>query len=282
VRHERQNAPAAHGGADRVPPGGGLGIFFHSVLKYREASYIIFAIGILLSLATYLIREQLARVRANLVEAYDSSHELTFALSRIVDPECQGKARQLLAGVAKNISLLQQGYVPLEETEFYLESAKAVDAAQKEVRAVDPLTPGWTTRGGIINFYYANFRALERGVKISRVFIMYRDDLQRDEVQKLLLSQHQDGVRVRIGFREELPSETDSGWAGGCTFNFAVYDRRTVTDIFIVPGVYYGKKTSVPGEVSKYIRMIDLIEHNSHAATVADGKIFAANGKAAT
>jgi hypothetical protein len=255
--------------------GGGLGIFFHSVLNYQEASYIIFGTGILLSLATYLIREQLARVRTELVTSYDESHQLAFALSRIVDSECQAKARQLVAGIGKNIALLQQGYVPLEETEFFLESAKAADAAHREIRAVDPLTPGWGTRGGIINFYKSNLRALGRGARISRVFVMNREDIRRDEVQALLLSQHNDGIFVRIGFRDELPAGTDPGWAGGCTFNFAVYDRRTVTDIFTVPGVYYGKKTAAPGEVQKYLRLIDLIEHNSHRAAVVDGKITA-------
>ena len=36
--------------------GSGLAIFFHWVLDYKEAAYVIFAVGILLSLVTWLLR----------------------------------------------------------------------------------------------------------------------------------------------------------------------------------------------------------------------------------
>ena len=35
--------------------GSGLAIFFHWVLDYKEAAYTIFAVGILLSLVTWLL-----------------------------------------------------------------------------------------------------------------------------------------------------------------------------------------------------------------------------------
>jgi hypothetical protein len=38
-----------------------LAIFFHPVLNYSEAAYIIFGIGLLLSLATYLVRDEVEK-----------------------------------------------------------------------------------------------------------------------------------------------------------------------------------------------------------------------------
>src|SRR5674536_213865 len=50
--------------------GTGLAIFFHQVLRYPEAAYTIFGIGILLSLVTYLLREEIEKTRADLLGQY--------------------------------------------------------------------------------------------------------------------------------------------------------------------------------------------------------------------
>src|ERR1035437_3911343 len=92
--------------------GSALAIFFHQVLKYPEAAYTIFGIGVLLSLVTYLLREDIAKTRAELLEQYHQAHELTFAIARISDPECQSKAHEVMTSAMRTISLLQQGYIP--------------------------------------------------------------------------------------------------------------------------------------------------------------------------
>ena len=128
--------------------GAGLAIFFHTVLHFPEAAYSIFGIGMLLSLATYLLREDIEKTRHELIGQYNQAHEITFAIARIGDPECHGKAEELLSGVKRTIALLQQGFIPLDETAFYLEGAKCSDMAIRRIKAVDPMTNGWHTRGG--------------------------------------------------------------------------------------------------------------------------------------
>jgi hypothetical protein len=76
--------------------GSGLAIFFHMVLHNPEAAYSIFGIGVLLSLATFLIREDLENTRCELTGQYHQAHEITFAVALINDPECQIKAQELL------------------------------------------------------------------------------------------------------------------------------------------------------------------------------------------
>jgi hypothetical protein len=256
--------------------GAGLGLFFHWVLHYEEASYVIFGIGVLLSLATWLLREDLDHVRESLTEQYRHSHELTFAIAQINDPECQGKAQELVAGLGKTIALLRQGYIPLDETEFYLYGAKAADKAQKQIRAVDPLTQGWSSRGAVVNFYQSNLRARQRKVSVRRIFVLNREELQDQEAQKVLKTQLQDGIDVRIALRDELTSSGESTWASTCSFNFAVYDDRVVTDVFTHPGNYYGRKTKEPAEVAKYLRLLDLIEHNAHKVVCEQERIVLA------
>lgn len=254
--------------------GSGLAIFFHMVLNNEGAAYLIFGVGILLSLVTYLVREDVGKTREELAALYLQAHEIPAALARISDGECQAKAQELVAGTMKNIALLQQGYIPLDEIEFYHEGARLSNQATARIKAVDPLSPGWLSRGALLNFYQANLRALDRGVKITRIFVTSREGLADPEVQKVLLAQHLDDIDVRLAFREELPSTVDiSGRDTNSSFDFAVYDDRAVTDVFAQAGKYYGRKCSQPAEVAKYLHLFELLEHSAHPVTVEDDRI---------
>ena len=251
-----------------------LAIFFHLVLNRADVAYVIFGIGSLLSLATWLLREDIDKAKNVLTAHYYQAHELTFAINGITDPECSAKAGELLEGLRKTIALLQQGYLPLDETEFYLKGAKYADESRFQIKAVDPVTAGWESRGALVNFYHSNLRALERGMHIKRIFVMNREELNAAEVQKVLAGQRRDGIDVRIVFRDELPAVSDVG--GRDTYrscDFAVYDDKVITEVFPQSGRFFGRKTRTPAEVAKYVRMFELIEHDSHAVTEDDGLI---------
>jgi len=257
--------------------GSGLAIIFHTVLHYEQTAYEIFAIGILLSLVTYLVRGDIVKTRKSLIEQYLQVHEIPFALAQIADPDCQVKAQELLVSTRKTITLLQQGYIPLDEMEFYLEGARLSDQAIRQIKAVDPLTTEWLTRGALLNFYQSNLRAIDRGVRTIRVFVTNRNDLAAPEVQKVLLGQYRDNVDVRVAFRDELPMAIHiSGRDATSSFNFAIYDDRAVIDVFALTGRYYGRKTGQPAEVAKYLYLYDLIEHSSHAIAVENDQIVMA------
>jgi hypothetical protein len=257
----------------------GLAIFFHLVLHTPETAYIIFGIGILLSLATYLLREDLEKTRHELTDQYHQAHELTFALAQISDPECQNRAQDLLAGNKRTISLLQQGYIPLDESEFYLEGAKCSDMAQKRIKAVDPITTGWLTRGALVNFYQSNLRALDRGVAITRIFVMARDEMNDPDIQKVLMTQHGDDIDIRIALRDDLPATAGNliGRDTNCSYDFALYDDQVATEVFTQAGIYFGRKTGQPVNVERYQRLYELIEHSAQAVTLEDGRIVLAS-----
>jgi hypothetical protein len=258
--------------------GAGLALFFHWVLHYPEAAFSIFGIGILLSLATYLLREDLEKTRTELTDHYHQAHEIVFAVAQITEPECLHKAHELLAGTKRTIRLLQQGFIPLDETEFYLEGAKHTDLATQHLKAVDPVTSGWLSRGALVNFYQSNLRALERGVAITRIFVMNRDDLADPDAQKILQLQYSDGVEVRVAFRDELPTASDiSGRDTDSSFDFAIYDDQVVTDVFPQSGKFYGRKTATSLETERYLRLFEIIGHNSHAITMEDERVILAS-----
>jgi hypothetical protein len=255
--------------------GSGLAIFFHMVLKNPEAAYSIFGIGLLLSLATYLLREEMEATRIQLTGQYNQAHEITFAVARINDPECQAKAQEILCGIKRTILLLQQGYMPLDETEYYLEGGKCTDSSLHRLKAVDPFTAGWHSRGALMNYYQSNLRALERGVIITRVFVISRDEMDEPEAQKILMAQYRDGIDVRVAFRSDLPLANDiSGRDINSSFDFGIYDDQVVTDVFPQSGKYYGRKTATAAEVEKYVKLFEIIDHNSHAVILEDDRVI--------
>lgn len=253
--------------------GSGLAIFFHLVLHNELAAYLIFGIGILLSLATYLLRDDLEKTRAELTDLYHRTHELPCAISRITDPECQIKAQEVLINTMRTVTMLQEGLIPLDETEYYLEAAKCCDATMQHIHAVDPVTSGWLSRATLVNFYHSNQRALERGVSIARIFVIHRQGLIDLDFRKIIMSQLKGGVDVRVAFRDEFPSTHTISGRDTTTvpWDFAVYDRQIATEVLPQASKYYGYKTSQLVEVEKYLHYYQLIEHNAHAVLM-DGE----------
>ena len=259
--------------------GSGLAIFFHFVLHNEDAAYILFGVGCLLSLATYLLREDILQARNKVLGKYDYAHETTFAIARMTDPECQAKAHEIMAGTKNILGLLQQGYIPLDETEFYMKAANYMDECRRRVKAVNPGTSGWESRGALINYYQSNLRALARGVRITRIFVLNREGLADPRVQKALLPQIRDGIEVRIAYRDELPTASDMrGRSATSSLEFAIFDDRVAVAAFSHPGAYFGRKTSDPVQVANHKGLYELVEHHSQVV-IAEGDrvVLAAN-----
>lgn len=262
--------------------GSGMAIFFHMVLQNELAAYLTFGMGILLSLVTYLVREDIAKTKAELFTQYHQVHAIPFALAQIDDAECQAKANELVAVTLKNIALLQQGYIPLDEMDFYLEGARLADQTAHRIKAVDPLNSSWLSRASVINFYQSNLRAAARGIQVTRIFVTSREDLLDPEVQKVLLAQYRDNIEVRLAFRDELPSTIDIGGSDvNSSFDFAIYDERAVTAVFAQTGKYHGRKTGQHVEVAKYLHLYERLEHSAHPVALENERIVLANDQVA-
>ena len=251
----------------------GLAIFFHMVLEEKEAALSIFGIGMLLSLATWLLREDIIEMREKIVDDYREFHALPDAMNRIDDPDCLIKAKKIVDRVTRNMSLLQRGFIPMDETEFMMEATKAADATERSLVSVNQLTAGWDTRGAIIRYYQANKQAIKRGVKVTRIFVLWRAQLPECDVQKMLKTHYDDGIGVRVIYRDELPTCGEVGWAKACSYNFGVYDDRLVVDV-CAPAPYFGIKTSHREEVLRYLHLYEMVDHSSHGVILQEGEII--------
>lgn len=244
--------------------GAGLAIVFHLVLHDAVSAFLIFGVGLLLSLSTWLLREDIVEIREKLLDEYREFHEFPNAMRKIEDAECLRKAKEILVRVTRNLKLLQRGFIPLNETEFMLEATKAANMTKSTVKSVCPLV-GWDMRRSVEKYYQSNKQALDRGVTITRLFILRRERYLEEDVQKILRAQHDDGIEVKVVYRDEIP-RGEAGWSKHCSFNFEVFDDWLVLDAS-APMPYYGVKTVQRPELTRYHQMFDLVDHVSHIMT---------------
>jgi hypothetical protein len=114
-------------------------------------------------------------------------------------------------------------------------------------------------------------------VKVTRIFVLNRDELALPEMQKVVLQQFRDGINVRIAFRDELPSVGELiGRDTGNSFDFAIYDDKVVSEVFGQTGKYFGRKTTQPPEVERFLHLFQLIEHSSHFISIENEAIVLA------
>ncbi|MEW5755945.1 MAG: hypothetical protein AB1810_06535 [Pseudomonadota bacterium] len=257
----------------------GLGIYFHWVLHWEKEAYLVLAVGMLLTLATYLVLEEIGRTRSLILGRYEHAHSLLSALSKIDEPECQQRAHNLLASAERTLTLLQSGYIPLDESEFYLEAARAASQSRQQIQAVDTFPHGWDSKGAMCNYYLANVQAVARGVKVIRVFVLTRLELNNPAVQRVLQGQLGDGIDVRVAFSEEL--RTGSGenvpWRDASQ-DFALYDGRTVAERIGPAVTHFGRKTQCASEIQRYRRWFEIIEHHAYPVELRDGRVGLADG----
>jgi len=114
-------------------------------------------------------------------------------------------------------------------------------------------------------------------VVITRIFVIDRENLAEPDFQKVLITQCSGGIDVRVAFHEELPSATDiTSRNTDSSFDFAIYDDRVITDVFSKSGEYFGRKTSAPVEVAKYLHLYELVEHSAYAVSLDGEKVILA------
>jgi hypothetical protein len=234
------------------------GIYLCWLLKFEEAAYFIFGATPLLAVVTYLLQRKIAASRMTL-SALQDGNEIVKALSAIKDRVYRDKALELLTAFKKNLELLEHGYLLLNEAEFYWQGLKALEQATRQIKTVELLQHRWDRHDNLLNRDQANLRALARGVRITRIFIIERQGLFDRSIQKLLQQQSEAGIDVRIAYSEDLNEDETAH-----SLDFAIYDNALVADRGRENNSYFGKLTNKPAEIEKYLRSYNLAERHAH------------------
>ena len=241
----------------------GLALLFHVGLHMQREAYLVFAVGILLTLAVHLLEIRLAGLQASLLDAVGRLQPLQALVNLTGDVETAAKGRAMLDTTHKVLALLGQGEIPLTEGEYYFETTQSLDRCTRLVQAVNAVDiTDWIGKVQKQNYYRAQVEALGRGVEVSRIFVLHRGELAAPDIRRTISHQLDDGIKVSVAFREDLRFAGQLEDAA----NFVMFDQRELIVRTSLLGIYYGKKTRSPHEMTRFERMYRILLQHARPA----------------
>lgn len=221
----------------------------------REGTYITFATGSLIALGTTVLKAEVVR---EIKGEFGGVLSLYDTLSKVED---EG-VREWVYDLAKQFS---RGELPPYVAAVY---SRRLIAEVKETLQTSDYSPdpgaiaAWTDSPRYKTWFAANLEAMDRGVRIERVFVLRKQEAmsggQWDDRVRSILQQHYDaGIEVRVLWVEDLvggPAQRN------LEQNFAIYDSRevlvqdgrTTTRIFRPPSEKVAEYRAIYEEQKKY------------------------------
>lgn len=167
----------------------------------QDISYLIFAIGTMLTLATTLLEKQVE----NHLEDKMSRNLNLYRLTKEIDDD------ELQSEVFKFVKSMSQGEIPpyisaIRSTKLFERAKKTVHAADYNPTARDILR--WEG-SRLATWYKSGVDAVKRGVVVERIFILKREEALKDgkwdkDILRILQRQSNDGIKVRVLWIEEV------------------------------------------------------------------------------
>lgn len=240
----------------------GLALSFHFGLRLEHEAYLLFGIGLLLTLAVHLILDRFNGVHYQLQGVLGRVNRFESILEGLKDPEAILKGRALLETTHNVLKLLRDGSIPLTEAEYYYEASRCLDRCKKEIRAVNSVDiTDWLGKVQKQNYYRDQVKTRNRGVGIARIFVIRRVDLEKPDVVQTVIHQQKDGIHVRLALHEDLAFSGIEGIE--MPTNFVLFDSDTLIARTPFLGVYYGKKSHAAVEISRYTRVYEILDQHA-------------------
>jgi hypothetical protein len=237
----------------------GLALGFHFGLSLEREAYVLFGVGVLLTLAVHLILDRLHAAEMRTIEAVARAHRIESALERVHDPEAIVKSRSVLDTTYRVLALLGDGAIPLTEGEYYFEASQCLAQCTREIRAINSVdVTDWLGKVQKRKYYEDQVRTRGRGVAIARIFVLRRVDLEDPDVLRTIRHQQDDGIAVRVALHEDVAFSGREGVE--MATNFVLFDDKVLIARTRLLGLYYGKKTRAPEEIERYHRMYELLD----------------------
>jgi hypothetical protein len=240
----------------------GLALMFHFGLRLEREAYVLFGVGVLLTLAVHLVLDRMHALHRQTAEAINRVTRLEATLERVKDPEAVVKGRAVIETAQQVLGLLSQGTIPLTEGEYYYEASRCLDRCEREITAVNSVDiTDWIGKVQKINYYRNQVRTSRRGVAIARIFVIHRNELTNPDVVRTIVNQRDDGITVRLALYEDLMFSGRDGIE--MPTNFVLFDGRELIARTPLLGMYYGKKSHDPGEIARYRRVYEILDQHA-------------------
>jgi hypothetical protein len=211
----------------------------------RDISWLIVSIGTIITLSATLLEKRLAETASkeiagklklyNLLEQLDDDDVLRLRGLELIN-KCESELENLAKGVLR-----------LDRDEYYKYIGDRMSTASKYVQAIHIALELsdmyiWENEQGIVNYYRINKEAVQRRVRIERIFVLKKSrviDASNNQVIdprtiEILKRQRDDGIEVMIVWLESMGDSLGE--------EFMIFDEKEVqvqSSIPELPGRLY-------------------------------------------
>lgn len=171
----------------------------------RESTFIIFSLGVSITIATILIKRELTEQLNEKLELYGS-------LDTIADAELRHFGYSIVNDAKKALKELNEGIVTLGAGHTFTAQINRMKSMNRgdTVFAVHPAPHkaidylyAWQSSIPLQNYFEENCKAIKRGVKIQRVFILEKTDWNKKATG--IFQQHDHaGIEVYITWYDDI------------------------------------------------------------------------------
>jgi hypothetical protein len=189
----------------------GIGFIFTKG-KDEPEGYIIAAVGLQITIALFLLKSEIH-------SKLDEKLELYRLLSGIHHPELLDQGHEVIENCKESLRQLANGKYRDRADRIFYSIADKIANARKEVLAVHV---GWTVTHieawnspHMARYYEKNKEAVKRGVKVKRIFILFKETLWNSEtdcldesVSRVLNRQQRDGIDVLVVWNHDVEEKT--------------------------------------------------------------------------
>lgn len=183
-------------------------------LNIPAEAYLPTAIGFLITASAILVKREIV-----------SHLHLYRTAAEIEDTELRQHAMHQIQECAEKLESIKQGILRLSPEEFFRYIVDRMDGVRESVQAIHMALDLeamliWEEDPGVRNYYQANRRAVAKGVRIQRIFLLDPRVALHERANAVLSQQDRDGIEVLI-------KVVRAGEVEGIE-EFMLYDRRDV------------------------------------------------------
>lgn len=231
--------------------GAAIALIFHVVLDKPDIAYTILAISILIAFATHLLI-------VNLSTQIKDRNEIYLLLDEIKDQGFKEKGIKIIEECKNKLKDLSEGYhMHSGEDEILLEGTICIKKAKDTIYANSLIDQKIWNEPIFSGYFEENKKAVERGVNVSRTFILDDEDIKDDEIKDILKRQNDANFNVFYAMSDKVPHELKK--------DFVIIDEKVVFSLEMGEKgkIVAGKEIKKQRDVDDYIEAWKKIRRRS-------------------
>lgn len=180
--------------------GAALALVFHFALHQPIVAYVVFGVGLLITLATWLIIDRIQlEIR--------TSNKIEGLLSEIKDTRFVEAARETVAECEHRLLELIKGRMRVGPDELSIIEIRSLQKTKHHAYAVCLGHPDEWDKQGWKNYLAENERAVQRGIHFTRILVLEKEAIN-DQAKRSVVQRHmQTGANVLVVWADETPHD---------------------------------------------------------------------------